>query len=154
LLANFGSQTQSPIQPPNTVVPSKPDQGGGTTNDNAPHGGLHNGQGGFFGGLTFLQGIFATVGNLTDWAEELNAASSSLPVATSNQATQSGDIVAPWAVQIGPGCTGPVALDNTQAATLVISSSLVAQVTPAPVAAGPAPSVLQALDDALAQWSS
>ena len=29
LLVNFGSQTQSPIPPPNTVVASQPDQGGG-----------------------------------------------------------------------------------------------------------------------------
>jgi hypothetical protein len=32
LLVNFGSQPQAPIPPPNTVVPSQPDQGGGTAN--------------------------------------------------------------------------------------------------------------------------
>ncbi len=36
MLLNFGSQTQSPIPPPNTVVAQQPDQGGGTENDNAP----------------------------------------------------------------------------------------------------------------------
>ena len=30
LLVNFGNQSQSPIPPPNTVVPSQPDQGGGS----------------------------------------------------------------------------------------------------------------------------
>ena len=30
LLVNFGSQPQSPIPPPNTVVAQQPDQGGGT----------------------------------------------------------------------------------------------------------------------------
>jgi predicted Zn-dependent protease len=34
LLANFSSSAQSPIAPPNTVVPSQPDQGGGSENDN------------------------------------------------------------------------------------------------------------------------
>ena len=38
LLLNFGSQSQSPIPPPNTVVAQQPDQGGGTENDNAPSG--------------------------------------------------------------------------------------------------------------------
>ena len=33
LLVNFGNQSQSPIPPPNTVVPSQPDQGGGTTSN-------------------------------------------------------------------------------------------------------------------------
>jgi hypothetical protein len=32
LLANFGSQSQPPIPPPNTVVVQQPDQGGGTVN--------------------------------------------------------------------------------------------------------------------------
>ena len=31
LLVNFGSQSQSPISPPNTVVPEQPDNSGGTT---------------------------------------------------------------------------------------------------------------------------
>ena len=34
LLANFGSSYQAPIAPPNTVVASQPDQGGGAQNDN------------------------------------------------------------------------------------------------------------------------
>ena len=33
LAINFGSQTLSPVAPPNTVVASQPDQGGGTELD-------------------------------------------------------------------------------------------------------------------------
>ena len=36
LLVNFGTGTMSPITPPNTVVLSKPDQGGGSSNDETP----------------------------------------------------------------------------------------------------------------------
>jgi len=145
LLVNFGSQTQSPIQPPNTVVPSQPDQGGGTSNDNAPSGDGQNGQ---------SEGSWTSVGNLTDWAEVLNTISSSSQVVTSNQTTQSGDTTASAAVQIGPGSAGTAAQANTRAVTLMFASSVVAPATPAPIAAGPAPSVLQALDDVLAQWNS
>jgi hypothetical protein len=33
LLVNFGSQSQSPIPPPNTLVPGQPDEGGGSINN-------------------------------------------------------------------------------------------------------------------------
>ena len=41
LLVNFGSQSQPPIPPPNTVVAQQPDKGGGTANDNAPTSGIY-----------------------------------------------------------------------------------------------------------------
>ncbi len=52
LLVNFSGQAQSAIAPPNTVVPEQPDQGGGTSNDNAPTGGHEWGwlQAGAWGG--------------------------------------------------------------------------------------------------------
>ena len=62
LLVNFGSQTQSPIPPPNTVVPSQPSEAGGTSNDNAPSGGSGP-----------LQGILTTIGDLTDWVVQYTA---------------------------------------------------------------------------------
>jgi hypothetical protein len=49
LQVNFGSLTQSPIPPPNTVVPSAPDLGGGT--------------------LSGVQAI--TVGNFTGWGDPM-----------------------------------------------------------------------------------
>ena len=57
LLANFGSQTQSPIPPPYTVVPQQPDQGGGTSDDLAPPGGLQS-----------LPGP-TSIGTVCGWAE-------------------------------------------------------------------------------------
>ncbi len=62
LLVNFGSQTQSPISPPNTVVAQEPDQGGSISNG-VP---LDLSDGGLLGGL--LQGILTTIGDLTGWA--------------------------------------------------------------------------------------
>ena len=62
LLVNFGSQAQSPIPPPNTVVPSEPSEAGGTSNDNAPSGGSGP-----------LQGILTTIGDLTDWVVQYTA---------------------------------------------------------------------------------
>jgi hypothetical protein len=40
LLVNFGSVAQPPIAPPNTVVLSQPDMGGGSSNDSTAPGGL------------------------------------------------------------------------------------------------------------------
>ncbi|MFI5455037.1 MAG: matrixin family metalloprotease [Isosphaerales bacterium] len=172
LLANFGSQSQPAIQPPNTVVPSQPDQGGGTTNDNAPWGGQNgqgggqngqgggqngqgggqNGQGGGFDGLTLFQGTSTLVGNLNGWTDNLNVSSSSLPVDTSDQSTQPGDATAFGAVQIASNVDGAAAQGITQATTLVSASNLMAPATPTPFTAGPALTVLQALDEALEQW--
>jgi hypothetical protein len=67
LLVNMGSQSQSPIPPPNTVVAQQPDQGGGslgnaispTTNPTDPVGGLSGGA---------LRPSFVRIGDLTGWA--------------------------------------------------------------------------------------
>ncbi len=154
LLANFGSQTQSPIQPPNTVVAAAPDQGGGTSFDNAPSGNGQNGQGGgFFGGLNPWQSAWTSVGNLSDWTSGLNVNSAWWQFTASAQTIQSGSTTASAPVQIGPGYIGMVTQNTSQFVGLVIVSSPAAQATPAPIAAGPALSVLQALDNVLAQWN-
>jgi len=153
LLANFGSQTQSPIQPPNTVVPSQPNQGGGSSNDSAPVGGV-NGIGGWFNGPPFLQGGLSYVGNLGGWTMNMTVFSSSSPGLPWDQPTQPGYTTDSSAVRIVSDDDGSDAQGNTQPATLVSMSWVVAQTTVAPVAAGPAPSILQAIDDALGQWTS
>jgi len=56
LLVNFGSSTQSPIAPPNTVVLNQPDQGGGSENI---------GSGGTPGGDGDLQGHTSGGGGLS-----------------------------------------------------------------------------------------
>jgi hypothetical protein len=56
LEVNFGSQTQSPIPPPNTVVPQQPDQGGGSIS--GPSG---------LGSLDWI-----LVGGLGGWGEQLS----------------------------------------------------------------------------------
>jgi len=151
LLANFGSQTQSPIQPPNTVVPSQPDQGGGTSNDSAPVGGL-NGIGGWSNGFPFIQGGFCSVGNLGGWTMNMTVSSSSLPGLPWGQTTQPGNTTDSSAVQIVSDDDGADAQGNTQAVTLVSASVLLAPATPSPTTAGPGLVVLQALDEALEQW--
>jgi len=154
LLANFGSQSQPPIQPPNTVVPSQPDQGGGTANDNAPRGWQNSQGGGWFNGLLQFDGISTSVGNLTGWADGMFVSSSISAGPSSDQPTQPGDNTAYSTVQIGSNPFGAAAQGITQATTLVSASYLVAPATPAPITAGPALAILQALDEALGQWIS
>src|SRR5262249_18366603 len=64
LLVNFGSQSQPPIPPPNTVVGQQPDLGGGTMNSPSPVGGSDgppvNGNRGF----SSQAGTWTTIGNL------------------------------------------------------------------------------------------
>ncbi|MFI5460280.1 MAG: matrixin family metalloprotease [Isosphaerales bacterium] len=71
LLANFGSQTQSPIAPPNTVVAQQPDQGGGSLNNGInvpgpidPNSGSNN---------VFPLPVRTTIGTLTGWTESFTA---------------------------------------------------------------------------------
>jgi len=153
LLVNFGSQAQSPIQPPNTVVPSQPDQGGGTSNESAPVGGL-NGIGGWSNWPPFLPGGLSSVGNLSGWSMNMTVSSSPWPGLPWDQPAQPGNTTNSSAAQIVSDDDGWDALGNTPAATPVSMSFVVAQTTIVPVAAGPAPSVLQAIDDALGQWIS
>ncbi len=69
LLVNFGSQTQAPIPPPNTVVAQQPDQGGGSlTNDVTIVG--PTAPGGSSGHVPLP--VFATIGSLSGWAEILS----------------------------------------------------------------------------------
>jgi hypothetical protein len=65
LLVNFGSHTQPPIQPPNTVVAQQPDRGGGTVNSMTVVGPLDpNGS-----RTTAASPVRVTIGNLSGWAK-------------------------------------------------------------------------------------
>jgi hypothetical protein len=64
LLVNFGSQSQPPIQPPNTVVAQQPDPGGGSINSAItgpvnPSNGSSNSSG---------AAVRTMIGSLADWA--------------------------------------------------------------------------------------
>ena len=75
LLVNFGSQTQSPIPPPNTVVPQQPNQGGGVTNNTSMGPSVTPDIGGQ--PTSGVPGTaYATVGTLSGWVAMLNAPTS------------------------------------------------------------------------------
>jgi hypothetical protein len=102
LLVNFGNQTQSPIPPPNTVVPQQPDEGGGTiTNVIGPAG---SSAAGSSRSLQEAPGVVrATIGGLTSWVAQMEAKSgpmgvAPIPVGTASRlrATRSPDLEGGW----------------------------------------------------------
>jgi Matrixin len=153
LLVNFGSQPQSPIQPPNTVVGEQPDQGGGSMN-NALVGSattaIANSPG---AGPGPTQPIYLTIGTLSGWTE-LMATSTWTPTAPG--ATGQAQTIVSAATGTVPNA-GTAAPTLTQpnvsigAALPASGPSSPAQATPTAVAAGPAPVVAQAVDEALGQ---
>ncbi len=79
LLVNFGSQTQSPIAPPNTVVAQQADQGGGAvTNAKLAMGPVDPDGGSDSHGSS---PVHTTIGGLTGWTEG-QAVASLAPVVT------------------------------------------------------------------------
>lgn len=143
LLANFGSQTQSPIPPPYTIVAQQPDQGGGTSDDLAPTGGLQS-----LPGLSFM-------GTLSGWAESFIDLSNTnvagqTPVGTSQPDPQDvfwfGNVSITVVPDSSPNSQGPD-LWSLSATTSAGQVNLV-------VPLGPAASFLQALDEALDQFTS
>jgi hypothetical protein len=69
LLVNFGSQTQPPLPPPNTVVAQQPDQGGGTVSNTAVVGPAQP----YSGGRTKAPlPVRITIGSLTGWAKSFS----------------------------------------------------------------------------------
>jgi hypothetical protein len=85
LLVNFSTATQSPVSPPNTVVPQAPDEGGGTSNDNAPSGGHGYGIGSVPGSF------WLSIGNLQATSTGLSSAATAVNpfIWLVNQATSS-----------------------------------------------------------------
>jgi hypothetical protein len=124
LLVNFGSQSQSPIPPPNTVVAQQPNQGGGTINNS--------------------QVQLTTIGSLSDWAVSY-AASQTQPASPGNDSADSSassagpldQVMFTPAILISPA-------SGTQAAQVAATSAAI----------GPAPLNLQAVDAALEHLAS
>ena len=67
LLVNFGSAAQAPINPPNTTVAARPDQGGGSSGEGA-------GDSGLLGGPGIDIGQTIQIGKLIAWGDDLSVA--------------------------------------------------------------------------------
>jgi hypothetical protein len=93
LLINFGSQAQSPIAPPNTVVADQPDGGGGAEDDNAPVGGLIGLE------LGSIAGLFPLTGSNDNWWDELLASASALAASGESGSTQMAASLLTWVNQ-------------------------------------------------------
>lgn len=90
LLINFGSQSQAPVPPPYTTVPSQPDQGGGTASWEtvvAPVSDPAVGANGYTAPLP----QWTTVGSLTSWAIGMTMSAPNMQTSSiSPQKTTSG----------------------------------------------------------------
>lgn len=136
LLVNFGSQSQAPIPPPNTVVPSQPDQGGGGVTNNV----LTSNIGPVVGSPTLT-----SIGNLQAWALSYGAGTSVIVSApsTTTAATPTGS---------SPTATTTAITNNATTTSPTAAASPAAQSqTPAPPVAtlGTTANIFQAVDAAL-----
>jgi hypothetical protein len=93
LLINFGSQAQSPIAPPNTVVAEQPDGAGAAEDDNAPVGGLIGLE------LGSIAGLFPSIGSNDNWWERLLASASALAALGETDPTQMAASLLTWVDQ-------------------------------------------------------
>jgi hypothetical protein len=125
LLVNFGSQWQSPIPPPNTVVLQQPDQGAGVMNDS--------------------QTKVGSIGDLTDWVDVWSTSPGSND--GPGGAGQQGDASAAARVASAAEAPAPGAAIATPGSAPLQAAALPADVD---LARG----LLQALDGALEQWTS
>jgi hypothetical protein len=136
LLLNFGSHTQSPIAPPNTVVAQQPDRGGGAENDNAPAG-----------------SVMSSIGNMSCWFEQLFT-STSAAEATAVAGLSQTLVSAFAAIEQGiSNFTVGITQNSTEICVLIVltDSSSSNQATSTNVLTGQATSVVQAIDEVLAQ---
>ncbi len=76
LEVNFGSQSQPPIQPPNTVVAQQPDGGGGEINNAITAAG-----GASVTSLENAGAVWTTIGSLQGWAASMVTSTAVQPVA-------------------------------------------------------------------------
>jgi hypothetical protein len=154
LLANFGSQSQPPIPPPNTVVASQPDQGGGTVNGPSEAGG-QSGNGSCWAiGPSSLQGLLPSGANLNGWIEGMIISPVTTGGPSFSQVSQPGNTAPPGPVPMGvvpPSINGG---SNGSSIAIVNPNTSVAPSAQGTVAMGPAPLVLQATDAALDDWVS
>jgi hypothetical protein len=153
LLVNFGSATQSPIPPPNTVVTQQPDGGGGTMNNVRVAGGSPT-LGSLTGELGSGQGNFTVVGTLSGWAEDMAITSSTLLNPGSGDPTEPV-VLDPIGGAGDPnsGTASPLFAQGGLVGIAVISSgqSSTQSAPPTVVALGPPIPIFQAVDEALGQ---
>jgi hypothetical protein len=156
LLLNFGSQTQAPIPPPNTVVLQRPDSGGGSLNTSIVAGVSIASSNSPNDGSAPAQPIYLNIGTLGGWTELMMASPSTSSAPGSTGQTQTiVSVVTGTDPNVGNGAP-PVMQQNTSMGTGMISnvSSSPAPAPPAVIAAGPAPAVVKAVDEALGQLVS
>jgi len=134
LLVNFGSQSQSPIPPPDTVVASEPDQGGGGTVANDVPATISIGS---LSALTVDYSVSGSPGQVGSGS----GSGTQAPIVVANGSTGS----------LSPSTNADV---NTAPSTSVTTTSGPTLIpgTTAIVALGPPPAGLQALDEALTSW--
>lgn len=150
LLVNFGSQSQSPISPPNTLVPGQPDDGGGvTSNARTSATGAANG----------LPGL-VSIGTLQAWALSYSAPVSAVlgGVTSTTTSTVTGmstttTTTAATATTTTTASTASAKTTTTPATTTLAlvtpASQLVNQPAPSAVTLGTTADVLLAVDTAL-----
>ena len=133
LLVNFGSQSQPPIPPPNTVVKQQPDRGGGTvgTPTSEPP-----------------EYYSCTIGTLTGWVVDLQAESTQDAINNSVLSTQSGGVTTSVAAMLLSN-SGPATLAHQYEAIDLLLSSMAGALTP--TAGEPTMLVLQSLEDAISE---
>jgi Matrixin len=155
LLVNFGNQSQSPIPPPNTLVPAQPDQGGGLDNAVESAGSLSVAASASNGVPSAWMPEFTAVGTLSGWVVDMTMSANSNPPWTpmSGAAIQSANA---GSTPLDQGLSNPVTgtAPNDSSVSLLLSSST--STAPAQsnnmVTIGSAALVLQALDKALDDW--
>jgi hypothetical protein len=155
LLVNFGNQPQSPIPPPNTVVSSQPDVGGGVAASLSPTGPTLDPGAPFYG----------SIGNLMAWVTVL----STTPSPNSGGFSPVPSLPTPLGSSTATGASGSASVSTSIAITAlqtsdapaVVSLVVSAAVPPATASAAPpvvvlgvAPNVVQAVDDALDDLTS
>jgi hypothetical protein len=132
LLVNFGSQSQAPIQPPNTVVPQQPDQGGGVINN-----GIIQGIG---TGASVGMPSLVSIGSLQAWAVSYGTGSAGWgwPNTTSAATEPASSLT-----------SSATSTTTTAAPASTAAQTATTLTTPAAVALGPTSSIFQAVDAAL-----
>jgi hypothetical protein len=113
LEVNFGSQSQAPIQPPNTVVAQQPDQGGGEINNAITATG-----GPTATNLENAGAVWTTIGSLQGWAASMVTSTAIQPVAVPISQPSPTMPISPTSTIAGP--IGP--LPAPTATTVVVAS--------------------------------
>jgi hypothetical protein len=113
LEVNFGSQSQAPIQPPNTVVPQQPDSSGGSIDDSITEAG-----GASVTSLENAGAVWTTIGSLQGWAASMVTSTAVQPVAVPVSQPPPTVSTSPTSTVAGP--IGPL---PAPAATAVIVAS-------------------------------